>query len=58
MKLNWNKLHAQSRKEICWSVCISEKLADKSWKELDKWLQMLLACSIELRSKGKLQLCA
>jgi len=58
MKLNLNKLHLQSRKEICSGACVSEKLAGKSWKELDKWLQKLLAFSIELRSKGKLQLCA
>ncbi len=57
MKLKWNKLHLQSRKEICWGACISEKLARKSWKELDEWLQVLLASSTELRSKGKLQLC-
>jgi hypothetical protein len=58
MKLNWDKLDVQSREEICWGACISEKLTSKSWKELDEWLRVLLADSIEKRSKGKLQLCA
>ncbi len=57
MNLTWNKLHVQARKEICCGACISEKLADKSWNELDTWLQALLAYSVELRTKGKVKLC-
>jgi len=57
MKLNWNKLHIQSRQEICLGACVSEKMAEKSWTELDKWLQVLLEYSTELRSKGIIQLC-
>jgi hypothetical protein len=57
LKLNWNKLHIQSRQEICLGACVSEKMARKSWEELDRWLQALLEYSTELRSKGKIQLC-
>ncbi len=57
VKLNWNKLHVLARQEICWGACVSEKIADKSWEELDKWLQILLEYSTELRSKGKILLC-
>ena len=58
MNLNWDKLHAQTREEFCQGACISVKLAGKSWKELEEWIQVLLAYSIELRSRGKLKLCA
>jgi hypothetical protein len=57
MKLNWNILHIQSRQEICFGACVSEKMADKSWEELDPWLHVLLAYSTELRSNGKIQMC-
>ena len=56
MKLSWNKLHVQSRQEICWGACASEKLATKSWQQLDEWLHSLLANSVAIRSKGRLQL--
>src|ERR1019366_5333252 len=58
MNLSWNRLHVQSRKEFCRGACISEKLADKSWQELDKWLQVLLAYSLKLRTRGNVKLCA
>jgi hypothetical protein len=57
MKLCWNKLHIQSRQEICFGASVAEKMADKSWEELDGWLQVLLEYSTELRSKGRIQLC-
>lgn len=57
LKLNWNKLHIQSRQEICLGACVSEKMACKSWEELDRWLQSLLEYSTESRSKGRIQLC-
>ena len=57
MKLNWNKLHIQSRQEICFGACMPEKMADKTWEELDPWLHSLLTYSTELRSKGRIQLC-
>ena len=44
------------REEICYGACISQKLAVKSWEELDEWLQLMLSDSLERRSKGKLQL--
>ena len=56
LKLSWNKLHILARQEICWGACVSEKMADKSWEELDRWLQVLLEYSTELRSRGKLKL--
>ena len=57
MKLNWNKLHIQSRQEICFGACVSGKMADNPWEELDPWLHVLLAYSTELRSKGRIQMC-
>ncbi len=58
MKLSWNKLHILARQEICWGAGVSEKMADKSWEGLDRWLQVLLEYSTESRSKGRIQLCA
>jgi hypothetical protein len=43
---------APALEEICWSACVSTKLAGKSWEALEKWLQILLADSVALRSKG------
>jgi hypothetical protein len=57
MKLNWNKLHIQSRQEICFGANVSEKMADKSWEKLDRWLQVLLEYSVKLRWKQRIQLC-
>lgn len=57
LKLDWNMLHIQSRLEICLGACVSEKMAHKSWEELDRWLQALLEYSTKLRSSGKIQLC-
>lgn len=57
MKLRWNQLHVQSREEICWGAGVSEKLASKSWEDMEEWLQMLLNVSVERRSKAKLELC-
>lgn len=57
LKLNWNQLHIQSREEICHGAAMSERLADRAWNELELWTQMLLADSLEKRSKGKLWLC-
>ena len=56
LKLSWNKLHVLSREEICLGANISKKMAHKPWEELEQWLQMQLADSIALRSKGKNQL--
>jgi len=57
LKLNWNKLHILSREEICLGANASQKMARKSWGELDRWIQVLLEYSTKLRSKGKIQLC-
>ena len=54
--LNWNKVHVQCRQEICFGANVSEKMADKSWEELDLWLQLQLADSVEMRWKGRIQL--
>jgi len=56
MKLHWNKLHLQSREEICLGACVSMRLADKSWAELEPWLQELLASSVAQRSSGRIEL--
>jgi hypothetical protein len=56
LKLNWNKLHIQSRQEICFGANASEKIANKSWEELDRWLQVQMEFSVELRWKGRIQL--
>ena len=54
--LNWNKLHIQCRQEICFGAGVREKMAEKSWEELDRWLQMMLKDSVELRWKGRIRL--
>jgi hypothetical protein len=56
LKLNWNELHVQSREEICWGAMISEKLASVRWEEFESWVRMLLADSMERRSRGKVTL--
>jgi hypothetical protein len=56
LKLNWNQLSVQSRKEICWGATISQKLSKKPWGELEPWIQILLTDSIERRSKKKVTL--
>lgn len=57
LKLNWNMLHVMSRQEICFGANVAEKMANKTWEELDPWLQSLLDNSTELRSKGRIRLC-
>ena len=56
LKMNWDCLHVQSREEICNGAAISKRLACRQWKELDLWIQLLLADSYATRSRGRLQL--
>jgi hypothetical protein len=56
-KLHWNTLHVMGRQEICFGANVSEKMANKSWEELDRWLQVHLEFSVESRWKGRIQLC-
>ncbi len=58
MKLHWNKLHLQSREEICIGASVSLKLASKSWEELEPWLRELLVFSVGQRSMGRVELAA
>jgi hypothetical protein len=58
LKMNWNKMHVGSRREICRIACMSELFASKSWEKLEKWVQILLADSIAIRSGQTVQLCA
>lgn len=56
LKLSWNQLQLQSRREICRGAGIYETLAARSADEFEAWLQFVLAESLSLRSKGKLEL--
>ncbi len=56
LKMNWNRMHIQSRQDICLGAMISEKLAAEPWEKLEPWIQMHLADSMERRSRGKVQL--
>jgi hypothetical protein len=56
VNMNWNQLHLQSRQEICHGAGISEKIADKTWEELESWMKELLADSFSRRTCGKAEL--
>lgn len=56
LKLDWDSLTIQSREEFCQGACVFTKLSAKKWRELEPWLQYLLADSIHRRSKGRLRL--
>lgn len=58
LKLNWNEMHVQSHRTICWFACLSESVGAKSWEELEVWVQMLLADYVAGRSNQAVQLCA
>jgi hypothetical protein len=58
LKMNWNEMHVQSRREICRMSCMSESFASKPWESLEKWVQMLLTDAIALRSDRSVQLSA
>jgi len=58
LKMNWNDMHIQSRRAICWNACLSEFFGVKRWEELEEWVQMLLADYVASRSNQTVQLSA
>jgi len=52
VQLNWDTLHVLSRKEILSACGINLQVANKSWDNIEGWLQDIIKDSVQNRSKG------
>ena len=54
--LAWDRLHLQSREEICRGAAVVLSVANQKWHDIEPWLRGLLEDSMAKRSWGRAQL--